>query len=81
MTLSATLVDINAVSSPAFSFSVGNASTLFAGGVSAVTPSLAAPMGSSNSFDWGLPFFYGRRVFFGIEGMSPSVAAGGFYAF
>jgi len=80
-TLSATMVDINAVSTSVFSFSVENASTLFAGGINAVTPNLSGPAGDSTSFDWGLPFFYGRRVFFGIEGMSPSLATDGFYAF
>jgi len=80
-TLSAKMVGSNAVPTSSFPFFIDNASTLFAGGVNAVTPNLSGPMGSSTSFDWGLPFFYGRRVFFGIEGMSPSLATGGFYAF
>jgi len=30
-------------------------------------PSAAAKSGASNVFDWGLPFFFGRRVFVGLE--------------
>lgn len=46
-----------------------------------VLPNLAGTFGTAASFDWGLPFFYGRRVFFGIEGMPSPVGAGPFYAF
>ena len=81
MTLSATLVGANAVSSSVFSFSIDKATDLFASGTNTVLPTLAGPMGDPTSFDWGMPFFYGRRVFIGIEGMSPSLAAGSFYAF
>lgn len=34
-----------------------------------------------NSFDWGLPFFYGRNVFTGIEGQSTAVGVGPLFAF
>ncbi len=81
---SATLVDANGVSSPALSFSVDNATTLFASRTNAdlnhVFPTLAGT-GNPNSFDWGLPFFYGRRVFFGIEGQASTLGTGPFYAF
>lgn len=33
----------------------------------------AGQFGSSNSFDWGLPFFFGRKVFVGIEGFNFTV--------
>jgi hypothetical protein len=33
------------------------------------------------SFDWGLPFFFGRSVFVVIEGRSVGVLRGPFYAF
>jgi hypothetical protein len=63
---------------------VDNALTLFAlrNSVSyAVLPTLAGPL-DNTSFDWGLPFFYGRRVFIGIEGATPSsLGAGPLYAF
>lgn len=82
---SATLVDANGVSSPALSFSVDNATTLFASRTNAdlnhVFPTLAGDFGGAQTFDWGLPFFYGRRVFFGIEGQASTLGTGPFYAF
>jgi hypothetical protein len=38
-------------------------------------------MDDASSFDWGLPFFYGRRVFIGIDGQASSLGTGPFYAF
>ena len=66
--------------SSAISFTVDNAVNSFVGGFP-VLPGLAGTLGSAQSFDWGLPFFYGRRVFFGIEGMPSSLGTGPFYAF
>ena len=54
-------------------FSVGNADTLFTmnGGMNTAFVELggtnSALPGCGNSFDWGLPFFYGRNVFTAIE--------------
>jgi hypothetical protein len=78
--LSATLVGANGVASPEILFSVDNATDLFADGVNHVLPTLAGDIGPS-TFDWGLPFFYGRRVFFGIEGQASTLGTGPFYAF
>ena len=81
---SATLVGASGESSPVILFSIDNALALFsqANGDNAVLPTLGGSIvGVVNTFDWGLPFFYGRRVFIGIEGMTPSVATGSFYAF
>jgi hypothetical protein len=78
--MSATLLGANAVSS-SVSFTVANASALFLDGSKTVLPTLAGPMGDTSSFDWGLPFFYGRRVFIGIEGQASSLGTGPFYAF
>jgi hypothetical protein len=36
---------------------------------------------SSNYFDWGLPFFYGRRVFVAIEGNTVAGKAAPFWAY
>lgn len=79
-TLTATLVGANAATSPIFSFSIDKATDLFASG-NIVLPTLSGPIGDPSTFDWGLPFFYGRRVFIGIEGLTPSLATGSFYAF
>ncbi len=51
------------------SFTVDNADSLIATGSSAFN-NLGAPVWSALTFDWGLPFFYGRRVFVAIEGAS-----------
>lgn len=47
-------------------FNVANANTLFTTGDTAFI-NLAGP-GTSNTFDWGLPFFYGRVVYNAIAG-------------
>lgn len=78
-TLLATVLGANGSSSPV-SFSIDNASALFAGGTNAVLPTLSGPS-DAHTFDWGLPFFYGRRVFIGIEGQASSIGTGPFYAF
>lgn len=50
------------------SFSIANATNLFITGNTAFKD-LGAPWGGLPSrFDWGMPFFYGRRVYFGIYG-------------
>lgn len=78
--LTATLVGVNRASA-AVSFSIDNATALFTDARMAVLPTLSGPFGDSTSFDWGLPFFYGRRVFIGIEGQTSLLGQGPFYAF
>lgn len=77
--LSATLSGDNGQNA-SLTFSIDNARTLFNTG-NVVLPALAGPFGHPASFDFGLPFFYGRRVFIGIEGPTPGAAAPAFYAF
>lgn len=83
--LSATLVGANGAASPEILFSIDKATDLFIGGVNHVLPTLAGDIGDipghPSTFDWGLPFFYGRRVFFGIEGQASTLGIGPFYAF
>jgi len=38
-------------------------------------------MGSRTVFDWGLPFFYGRSVFFGFDQKSSPLGIGPLIAF
>jgi hypothetical protein len=77
--LTATMIGSNNTSI-AVAFNVDHAVNSFAGS-NPVLPNLAGTFGTAASFDWGLPFFYGRKVFFGIEGMPSPVGAGPFYAF
>ena len=80
LTLPATQVGSNAVNN-LVAFSVDNATTLFADPSKTVLPNLAGTIGNARTFDWGLPFFYGRRVFTGIEGQPSAVGTGPLYAF
>lgn len=76
--LEATLTGASGASSPVVSFTIDNALTLFTDSANTVLPTLGGPIiDYPQMFDWGLPFFYGRRVFIGIEGQAP----GPFYAF
>ncbi|SAL28387.1 lipoprotein [Caballeronia sordidicola] len=59
-------------------FAVGNASSLFASNNNAFN-NLAGP--ANGYFDWGLPFFYGRRVFTAIEAQVTPAGNGPYYAF
>jgi hypothetical protein len=80
LTLSATQVGTNGAIHPV-EFFVDNATTLFADSVNTVLPNLAGTIGSSRTFVWGLPFFYGRRVFTVIEGQPSVLGTGALYAF
>ena len=60
-------------------FSAANAQTLIATGNYAFS-NLTGQSGD-NSFDWGLPFFYGRSVYIGITGRSSSAGTGPYYAY
>jgi len=59
------------------SFSVANTDTLFSnnGGLDNAFNNLGGP-GTSNTFDWGLPFFFGRTVYNAIELKSVTNTAG-----
>ena len=63
-------------------FSVGNASTMFSGptGDYAAFSALAGP-NPADSFDWGLPFFYGRTVYTAIEGKDTPAGPGPYWAY
>jgi len=73
--LSATLTGTN--SAPATAGFVVSTPTFASG--TYVLPQLAGPMNSANIFDGGLPFFFGRRVFIGIEGMPTPLGTGPLY--
>jgi hypothetical protein len=60
------------------SFSIANADNLF-NSSNFIFGNLAGP--NPSSFDWGLPFYFGRNTFEAIEGKSTSGGAGPYVAF
>jgi len=44
-------------------------------------PDLGGMNPTTGSFDWGLPFFYGRRIANAIEGYTTSAGTGPYVAF
>jgi hypothetical protein len=82
LSLSATLSGVNGVST-AVNFSIGNTQTLTTNNPTYTAfPTIGGTYTSSTmTFDWGLPFFYGRRVANAIEGYTTSVGTGPYVAF
>ena len=79
--LSATLQGRNGRSATV-NFSLGNATELVTANPGfAALGSLGAPQIGSNSFDWGLPFHFGRNVFNALAGQSTPAGPGPFVAF
>jgi hypothetical protein len=77
----ATVTGINAASN-AVNFSVANADDLFTANTSGVAfNNLAAPESDSDSFDFGLPFFFGVNVYTAIAGESTPGGTGPYVAF
>jgi hypothetical protein len=66
--LTATIQGTNGITAN-IDFNVANADSLVGGG-SGLTAfnNLGSPIASFATFDWGLPFFFGRNVFVAIEG-------------
>lgn len=79
LSLSATSQGRNGVSNTV-SFRIANADTLFSNNFAAFD-ALAGPNGDSGSFDWGLPFFYGRTVLTAIEGKPTPLGTGPYFAY
>lgn len=61
------------------SFTVGNADTLLSNANNAAVNSLAGP--NPGTFDFGLPFFFGRNVYVAIEGKSTPGGTGPYSAY
>jgi hypothetical protein len=79
--LSATLQGFDGVSASG-AFSVANAESLGADNASLVAfANLAGPISMDGSFDWGLPFYYGRTVYTVVENASTAVGTGPYVAF
>ncbi|RDK01806.1 DUF3443 domain-containing protein [Paraburkholderia lacunae] len=76
-TRSISLVGLNGAKTTA-NIGILSAATLFGSGSNYAFNDLAGQLSGSSSFDLGLPFFYGRYVYFGIDqtpgGQAPYVA-------
>ncbi len=81
LTLSATNEGTNNVVSTV-SFKVSNVLNSSSSSTFTAFDNVAAPQGTgSQSFDFGLPFFYGRNVFTAIEGKNTSGGMGPYFAY
>jgi hypothetical protein len=76
-TASAVIAGTNGMSSTV-SFSIGNSTLLFGSSNNAFN-NLAGV--AARSFGWGLPFFFGRRVYTAIASRDTSAGPGPYYAF
>jgi len=80
--LSATMLPFNSSSGFTYNFSIADANNLSGdafnnlGGPGSTCDNTTVPC----SFDWGLPFFFGRNVFTALEGTTISGNAGPFFA-
>jgi hypothetical protein len=77
LSASASITGIDGLSSTV-SFDIGNSNTLFASSNNAFD-NLAGS--SSQGFGWGLPFFYGKRIYTAIAARNTSAGQGPYYAF
>lgn len=60
-------------------FTISNADTLFSARTNAAFQTLGGP--NPGSFDWGLPFFFGRFVYTAIEQRNTPAGAGPYWAY
>ncbi len=70
-------VGINGASS-SFTFNLTNAESQFSGGSEALG-NIGGP--NPGSFDWGVPFFFGRNIYTAIQDASTPVGSGPFWAY
>lgn len=63
------------------SFQIGNFDNLTKNTSNAVFLEIGGPSPDPSAFDWGLPFYFGRSVFMGIEGTDSPLGAGPYLAY
>jgi hypothetical protein len=81
LNLSATLVGQNNATATV-NFNIGNATDLFNSSTTVTAlNNLGADNTNTDSFDWGLPFFFGRNVVFAIEQHNTSGGEGPYIAY
>jgi hypothetical protein len=77
-TFSAVQMGISKATSSTISFQILNANSA----LSSTSQAFDNLGGSAtDSFDWGLPFFFGRSVFLGIDGKASSLGSNAYYAY
>jgi hypothetical protein len=79
LTTSLSAVTTSGSRSDTINFRVANAESLFSNGADFVFATLAGP--NAGTFDWGLPFFYGRNVFTALNARSTPAGTGPFWAY
>jgi len=80
LTLGLSIQGMNGVMANNLTFGVGNAQTMFNSNFDAF-PQLAGTNPNPGSFDYGLAFFYGKRVAIAVEGDTTSAGTGPYIAF
>jgi hypothetical protein len=80
LSLGLSIQGMNGVMANNLTFGVGNAQTMLNGNFDAF-PQLAGTNPNTGSFDYGLAFFYGRRVAVAVENAKTSVGTGPYIAF
>jgi hypothetical protein len=84
LSLSATNSSFDGRSSGPVGFTLENLDTLDAAITAASiggTNDSGQPSSGAHAFDWGLPFFFGRRVFIGLEAGASPTATGPYWAY
>ena len=64
-----------------FTFTVANADSLVTNATIGVANGLAGPNSIADTFDWGLPFFFGRKVYTAIDGQNTPGGVGPYWAY
>jgi hypothetical protein len=82
LTLPITIQGMNGTMTNNLTFNVGNAENMLNNNFDAY-PELAGtlPAGNAGSFDFGLPFFFGKRVAVVVQGATTTVGTGPYIAF
>lgn len=80
LALQAVNTGANGVRSPV-NFSIADVTSRLRGSPVQAIATLAGPIGDEVSFDFGLPFFYGRRVFSAIQDRTTPLGSGPYVAY
>ncbi|MEO7208408.1 MAG: DUF3443 domain-containing protein [Steroidobacteraceae bacterium] len=82
LNLEVSIQGMNGAMANSVTFEVGNAETMLQSSFDAF-PQLAGtiPPGNAGSFDYGLPFFYGKRVAVAVQGATTTAGTGPYIAF